>query len=136
MDEVWQEARRLLADRWFPLASKDAAAVGQREASLPQRIMSPAKATKPIEEVEGLLPALGLGDKPSGAVNGLQLDTGWVSQDDANIAAVGDIEAQTGLRRVRLRATGRVRAAARGPSAASDRTRVVCGSSCGRAART
>lgn len=40
----------------------------------------------------------------------LQLDTGWVSQDDANIAAVGDIQAQTGLRRVRLRAKGLVRA--------------------------
>ena len=38
----------------------------------------------------------------------LQLDSGWVSQDDANIAAVGDIQAQTGLRRVRLRASGRV----------------------------
>jgi phosphate-selective porin OprO/OprP len=40
----------------------------------------------------------------------LQLDTGWVSQDDANVAAVGDVQAQTGLRRVRLRAKGRVRA--------------------------
>lgn len=39
----------------------------------------------------------------------LQLDTGWVSQDAANVAAVGDVHAQTGLRRVRLRATGRVR---------------------------
>ncbi|MCA9236097.1 MAG: hypothetical protein KDA44_11540 [Planctomycetales bacterium] len=39
----------------------------------------------------------------------LQLDSGWVSQDDANIATVGNVQAQTGLRRVRLRATGRVR---------------------------
>jgi phosphate-selective porin OprO/OprP len=39
----------------------------------------------------------------------LQFDTGLVSQDDANKAAVGDIQAQTGLRRVRLRASGLVR---------------------------
>jgi phosphate-selective porin OprO/OprP len=39
----------------------------------------------------------------------LQFDTGWVSQDAANKAAVGDIGAQTGLRRVRLRASGNVR---------------------------
>jgi phosphate-selective porin OprO/OprP len=38
----------------------------------------------------------------------LQFDTGWVSQDAANVAAVGNINAQTGLRRVRLRAGGRV----------------------------
>ncbi len=52
----------------------------------------------------------GLVDYPTLAWGGfLQLDSGWVSQDDANIAAVGDIAAQTGLRRVRLRAKGRVR---------------------------
>jgi len=51
------------------------------------------------------------GDKyPTLAWGGfLQLDTGWVSQDAANVAAVGDVHAQTGLRRVRLRASGWVR---------------------------
>lgn len=40
----------------------------------------------------------------------LQLDTAFVSQDDVNQASVGEVEAQTGLRRVRLRADGNVRA--------------------------
>jgi phosphate-selective porin OprO/OprP len=38
----------------------------------------------------------------------IQLDSGWIAQDAANIAAVGDIEDTTGLRRVRLRASGRL----------------------------
>ena len=59
-------------------------------------------------------PSLGIGHPrsryPSLVWSGfLQLDTGWVAQDDANMAAVGDIESKTGLRRVRLRADGNVR---------------------------
>lgn len=51
------------------------------------------------------------GDYPTLSWGGfLQFDTGWVSQDAENVAAVGDVHAQTGLRRVRLRAKGRVRA--------------------------
>lgn len=40
----------------------------------------------------------------------LQLDSGWITQDDVNTATVGSISSQTGLRRVRLRASGDVRA--------------------------
>ena len=39
----------------------------------------------------------------------LQLDSGWIDQDDLNVITVGDIDAQVGLRRVRLRAFGDVR---------------------------
>lgn len=39
----------------------------------------------------------------------LQLDSGWIQQDDLNVATVGDVEALVGLRRVRLRAFGDVR---------------------------
>lgn len=39
----------------------------------------------------------------------IQLDTGWVSQSQRNIEALGDIESKTGLRRVRLRAGGHMR---------------------------
>lgn len=39
----------------------------------------------------------------------LQTDTGWFAQDDANQRAVGDLDADTGLRRVRLRVDGHVK---------------------------
>ena len=39
----------------------------------------------------------------------LQLDTGWVGQDETNVATVGDFESSTGLRRVRLRIGGEAR---------------------------
>ncbi len=39
----------------------------------------------------------------------LQLDTGWVIHDRATVDAVGDVSAEAGLRRVRLRASGNVR---------------------------
>lgn len=39
----------------------------------------------------------------------VQLDAGWASQSNSNRAAVGDVESKVGLRRTRLRATGRVR---------------------------
>ena len=38
----------------------------------------------------------------------LQLDTGWISQNTASKAAFGDIDAQTGLRRVRVNVRGNV----------------------------
>ena len=38
----------------------------------------------------------------------MQLDTGWISQDAASKAAFGNIDAQTGLRRVRLNVRGNV----------------------------
>jgi len=39
----------------------------------------------------------------------LQLDTGWIAQDEANKEAVGNVDASTGLRRVRLRVDGNVK---------------------------
>jgi phosphate-selective porin OprO/OprP len=39
----------------------------------------------------------------------LQLDTGWVYQDGANAETIGDVDSQTGLRRVRLRVAGDIR---------------------------
>lgn len=39
----------------------------------------------------------------------LQLDSGAILQDDENVATVGDIDAQVGLRRVRLRVFGDIR---------------------------
>lgn len=45
LDRVWQEARRLLAARGFPLADKDADAVGQRRMNPLERLGSPARAT-------------------------------------------------------------------------------------------
>ena len=40
----------------------------------------------------------------------LQLDMGWIIQDGANAETVGDIDSSTGLRRVRLRVEGNIRA--------------------------
>ena len=45
LDQVWDEARRLLAERDYPLAGKDAEAVGQRPMSWAERIVSPARET-------------------------------------------------------------------------------------------
>jgi hypothetical protein len=46
LDEVWGEARRLLAEKGYPLAGQDAEAVGQKPAFLAS-IFSPAKETRP-----------------------------------------------------------------------------------------
>jgi hypothetical protein len=45
LDAVWQEARLLLADRGYPLAGKDAEAVGQRSGSWIERLVSKARET-------------------------------------------------------------------------------------------
>ncbi|WP_425619486.1 porin [Anatilimnocola sp. NA78] len=46
---------------------------------------------------------------PGAKITGfVQFDSGWVSQDAANRAAVGDISDTTGIRRLRLRAHGNV----------------------------
>jgi phosphate-selective porin OprO/OprP len=41
----------------------------------------------------------------------LQIDTGWLYQDEVNKAAVGEVTPSTGLRRVRLRADGNIQEA-------------------------
>jgi hypothetical protein len=45
VDDVWQEGRRLLAERGYPLAPPDALAVGQKPMGWVERITSPARAT-------------------------------------------------------------------------------------------
>ena len=80
MEEVWLEARRLLADHGYPLAGEDATAVGQAEMGLGDRLFSPARETHPYGEDTGLLQKLGAfgGKKKSGGGRtGLSLDTGW-----------------------------------------------------------
>jgi hypothetical protein len=45
LDDVWQHARLLLAERGYPLAGADAKAAGQPTMSVPVRIFSPARET-------------------------------------------------------------------------------------------
>jgi hypothetical protein len=64
LDRGWDEARRLLAERGYPLADKDADAVGQRRMGALDRLGSPARATaepRPLER---------------------SLDTGWSAARD------------------------------------------------------
>lgn len=77
MDQVWQEARRMLAERGFPLASEDAAAIGRSEMSLAERIFSPARRTYKLSDDVGLLQQMGIAGGRSSDVSGLGLDTGW-----------------------------------------------------------
>jgi hypothetical protein len=76
LDEVWQEGRRLLAERGFQLADKDAEAVGQKPMSWAEKILSPARDTGPATE-SGLLQRMGVvkGKNVSGAAQAL--DTAW-----------------------------------------------------------
>lgn len=77
---AWQEVRRLLADRGFPLAGEDAAAVGQKGLGI-AGLLSPARETHPYEESVGLLP--GLLSKPATRSDGsVSLDTGWRNAGD------------------------------------------------------
>lgn len=72
LDEVWAEARRLLAEKGYPLAGKDAEAVGQTPGFLAS-IFSPAKETRP---------------DPAG---GQFLESGWgPGQLRYRLAATGD----------------------------------------------
>jgi hypothetical protein len=74
LDQVWDEARRLLAERDYPLAAKDAEAVGQRPMSWAERLVSPARETGAAPE-GGLLQRAGAVKGRSGATQAL--DTGW-----------------------------------------------------------
>jgi hypothetical protein len=74
LDEVWQEARRLLAERDYPLAGKDAEAAGQRQMSWAERIISPARETGSAQE-GGLLQRAGVVKGSPSATQAL--DTGW-----------------------------------------------------------
>ncbi|HET7754189.1 MAG TPA: hypothetical protein VFK85_09785 [Anaeromyxobacteraceae bacterium] len=77
IEEVWQEARRTLADRGFPLADEDAAAVGQGDMGFASKIFSPARATRPLTDDALLARRLGTPADPAAKVRGLALDTGW-----------------------------------------------------------
>jgi hypothetical protein len=77
LDEVWQEARRLLADLDYPLAGKDAEAVGQRPMSFAERVLSPARETSAGDSASGLLQRLGVGKGASSSDATQSLDTGW-----------------------------------------------------------
>lgn len=75
LDEVWQEARRLLSERGFPLAGEDAQAIGASEMSLAERIFSPERATYRVDEDIALLQRAGGSSRSD--VTRLGLDTGW-----------------------------------------------------------
>ena len=78
LDEVWQEARLLLAERDFPLAGADAKAVGQK-GNWVERILSPARETSTGPYDPGLLQSLGAvkSSPPAGGGEQQWLDTGW-----------------------------------------------------------
>lgn len=77
LDEVWQEARLLLADQGYPLAAADAKAAGQTVMSWAERLGSPARATSVGVPQAGLLQALGVGVGDKAASDVQWLDTGW-----------------------------------------------------------
>lgn len=66
LDEVWAEARRLLAEKGYPLAGKDAEAVGQKALFL-GGLFSPAKETRPDPAATQFLET-GWGPGTSGAL--------------------------------------------------------------------
>jgi len=85
LDEVWQQARRLLAELGYPLASDDAAAVQQKETSLVERIVSPAKDTRPRSADVGLFQRFagaGSSGRALGPDDERFLETGWRRQGD------------------------------------------------------
>ena len=76
LPEVWQEARRMLADRGFQLADKDAEAVGQKPMSWAEKVLSPARDTGPATE-SGLLQRMGAVKGKAVSDAAQALDTGW-----------------------------------------------------------
>jgi len=76
LDDVWQEARRLLAERDYPLARKDAEAVGQKPMNWTESFLSPARETGPATE-GGLLQRLGAVKARPVSSAAQALDTGW-----------------------------------------------------------
>jgi hypothetical protein len=79
LDEVWQQARLLLAEQGYPLARADAQAAGQSEMSWAERLGSPARATTVGAPQGDLLQMLGMAEKSSveNAGDVQSLDTGW-----------------------------------------------------------
>lgn len=77
--KVWQEVRRLLADKGYPLAGDDAAAAGQKGLGI-GGLLSPARETHPYEEDLGLLPRVAA--RAVRADGSVSLDTGWRKSGD------------------------------------------------------
>lgn len=79
MDEVWQAARQLLAERGYPMVGADAKAVGQTAMNDLEQIFSPAQETHPGPPKSFL--ARVLGTSGSSATE-RSLDTGWRPSND------------------------------------------------------
>lgn len=97
LDDVWDEVRRLLADRGYPLAGADAKAVGQKESFL-SGVFTPARETFDPGDDTGLLQRWGVVRTPSaGSADARKrraLETGWRRtagryRADAFVDAVG-----------------------------------------------
>ncbi len=92
--EVWQEVRKLLAERGYPLAGADAEAVGERGPGGLGGLLSKAKETHPYREDAGLLRQLGIGGAPpaerkDGSVS---LDTDWSRREGDRVHVDGLVE--------------------------------------------
>ncbi len=82
LEEVWPEVQRLLADKGYPLAGKDAKAVGQKEMGWARRLLSPAKETH-HGDPGALLQLLGVVARDRDAEELAQsLETGWRKHQD------------------------------------------------------
>ncbi|HUK66659.1 MAG TPA: hypothetical protein VLV17_07495 [Anaeromyxobacteraceae bacterium] len=77
LDEVWQQARLVLAAAGFRLVGTDAAAVGQENLNAVQRIFSPAHETAPGQGENGPLEKIGLLKPEKDASSRQFLDTEW-----------------------------------------------------------
>jgi hypothetical protein len=77
LDRGWDEARRLLAERGYPLADKDADAVGQRRMSALERLGSPARATAERGPLERSLDTGWSGARDRCSVRSLPAADGW-----------------------------------------------------------
>jgi hypothetical protein len=77
LDRGWDEARRLLAERGYPLADKDADAVGQRRIPPLERLASPARATAEGGPLDRSLDTGWSGGRDRYAVRSLAAGDGW-----------------------------------------------------------
>ena len=92
--EVWQQVRKLLDERGYPLAGADAQAVGKEPAGAIAGFLSKARETHPYQEDVGLLRQFGIGAPPpperkDGSVS---LDTNWSRQEGDRYHVDGLVE--------------------------------------------
>lgn len=128
IDVAWQEARRLLAERGYPLAGRDAAAVGQPPMGWAERIVSPARETSERGPLERSLDTGWSRARERYHVESRPSGDGWEvvftrvdgAQGDRRGMPRRDLELELALlRRVDPAAAGRVDAALSDPGAAS-----------------